>query len=96
LVDNKRASLKTEIKKLEDEIKALKKQARGASNLPEKLEIEKKRRVTEKKLNEAEQTFFALSKQIDQQKDLLIDELSKRLEQKIELTNLFKIKWKII
>lgn len=94
--DDKRASFKTEIKKLEDEIKALKKQARGASNLPEKLEIEKKRRAIEKKLNEAEQAFFASSKQIEQQKDSLIDELGKRLEQKSELTNLFTVKWKII
>lgn len=94
--DDKRASFKTEIKKFEDEIKALKKQARGASNLPEKLEIEKKRRATEKKLNEAEQAFFASSKQIEQQKDQLIDELGKRLEQKAELTNLFTVKWKII
>ena len=94
--DDKRASFKTEIKRFEDEIKALKKQARGASNLPEKLEIEKKRRTTEKKLNEAEQAFFASSKQIEQQKDSLIDELGKRLEQQTELTNLFKVKWKII
>ncbi len=94
--DDKRASFKAEIKKFEDEIKELKKQARGASNLPEKLEIEKKRRATEKKLNEAEQAFFASSKQIEQQKDSLIDELGKRLEQKTELINLFKVKWKII
>lgn len=94
--DDKRASFKTEIKKLEDEIKALKKQARGASNLPEKLEVEKKRRSTEKKLNEAEQAYFISSKQIEQQKDSLIDELGRRLEQKAELTNLFKVKWKII
>lgn len=94
--DDKRASFKTEIKKFEDEVKALKKQARGASNLPEKLEIEKKRRATEKKLNEAEQAFFASSKQIEQQKDQLIDELGRRLEQNEKITNLFKVKWKII
>lgn len=94
--EDKRANFKTEIKKFEDEIKSFKKQARGASNLPEKLEIEKKRRAVEKKLNEAEQAFFISSKQIEQQKDALIDELGKRLQQQTELTNLFKVKWKII
>lgn len=94
--DDKRTSFRTEVKKLEDEIKALKKHAKGASNLPEKLEIEKKRRSAEKKLNEAEQTYFASSKQIEHQKDKLIDDLGKRLEQKTETTSLFKIKWKII
>lgn len=47
----------------------------------------------EKKLNEAEQAFFASSKQIEQQKDQLIDYLSKRLEQKAELRNLLTVKW---
>jgi ERCC4-related helicase len=94
--EDKRASFKVEIKKFEDEIKALKKQARGASNLPEKLELEKRRRGIEKKLNEAEQAFFASSKQIEQQKDALIDDLGKRLKHKSELTNLFRVKWTIL
>jgi len=94
--DDKRASFKSELKEYDDEIKDLKKLARNAANIPEKLELEKKRRNIEKKRDEAWKQFDLASKEIDHQKDTLIDELEKRLKQETELTNLFKVKWKII
>jgi len=94
--DDKQASFRSELKEYDDEIKALKKQARNAANLPEKLELEKKRRSLEKKRDEAWKQYDLASKQINEQKDALIDELGKRLQQQTELTNLFKVKWKII
>jgi F0F1-type ATP synthase membrane subunit b/b' len=94
--EDKQTSFKSELKEYDDEIKALKKQARNAANLPEKLELEKKRRNLEKKREDAWKQFDSASKQINEQKDALIDELGKRLQQQTELTNLFKVKWKII
>lgn len=93
--DDKQATFKSELKEYDDEIKALKKQARNAANLPEKLELEKKRRTLEKKRDEAWKQYDVASKQINEQKDSLIDELGKRLQQQTELTNLFKVRWKI-
>lgn len=94
--EDKRASFKIELKQFDDEIKELKKKARNAANLPEKLEAEKKRRSLEKKRDEAWREFDAASKEIDGQKDVLIDELASRMEQETELVNLFVVKWKIV
>lgn len=94
--DDKQASFKSELKEYDDEIKVLKKQGRNAANLPEKLELEKKRRSLEKKRDEAWKLYDLASKQINEQKDALIDELGKRLQQQTDLTNLFNVKWKII
>lgn len=94
--DDKQTSFKSELKEYDDEIRVLKKQGRNAANLPEKLELEKKRRSLEKKRDEAWKQYDLASKQINEQKDALIDELGKRLQQQTELTNLFKVKWKII
>jgi hypothetical protein len=50
----------------------------------------------EKKRDEAWREYDAASKQVESQKDNLIDQLEKRLHQTSELKSLFTIKWQII
>ena len=94
--DDKRTSLKNSLKEFDDQIKDFKKQARNAANLPEKLELQKRIRTIEKKREEAWKEYDSASKQVDSQKDNLIDQLEKRLQQTSELKTLFAVKWKII
>ena len=39
--------------------------------------------------------FDQASREIDRQKDALLDEISRRLEQKLEYAELFTVRWKV-
>lgn len=94
--EDKRKSLKTTLKDYDDRIAELKKQARIAPNLPEKIEIQKKIRNLDKKRDDAWRQYDEAAREIERQKDALIDQVEARLQQEIEEENLFTIRWKLI
>lgn len=94
--EDRRNSLRITLKDLDTEIKELKKQARLAPNLPEKLHFEKERRKLEGKRDEAWKEYDNAAKEIDLKKDGLIDEIEKKLKQEICEEQLFTIRWKVI
>lgn len=93
--EDRRSSLKLKLKELDEEIRSLKKQARLAPNIPEKLQLEKKRRIIEAKRDEEWKEYDGATKEIDQIKDKLLDDIEKNLEQEIEEETLFIIRWKL-
>ena len=93
---DKKQSQKTLLKELDQQIKSLKKEARSGINLPEKLKIQKKIRDLEMKHNIAWKEYDEATKNIEKQKDKLLENVEKQLKQKIEKETLFTIKWKII
>jgi superfamily II DNA or RNA helicase len=93
--EDRRTSLKAELTDLDDALKAAKKAARLAPTLPEKLERQREARVLEGKRDEAWRAFDQASREIDQQKDTLLDEISQRLEQKLEQEPLFSVQWQL-
>ena len=94
--DDKRNSLRLTLKDLDDQIGELKKQARLAPNLPEKLQLEKERRQLEGKRDEAWREYDQSAREIEKRKDELIDEIEKKLKQSITEQELFTIRWKIV
>ena len=94
--EDKRRSLKIQLKEYDDQIMALKKEGRTALNLPEKLTAQKKIRDLDAKRNAAWKLYDEAAKIIEQQKDGLLDIVEKQLKQKIENKTLFTIHWKII
>ncbi|MFZ0615021.1 MAG: hypothetical protein WAN16_01035 [Chthoniobacterales bacterium] len=68
---------------LEEEICLCKHAARVAKNLPEKLELEKKRRSLETKRDEAWKEDESAASEIEKKKDSLIDEVEKKLRQNL-------------
>jgi len=93
--EDRRSSLKSTLKELDEEIRSLKKRARLAPNLPEKLKLEKERRNLEAKRDEAWREYDGAAKEIDLTKDKLLDQIEQRLEQNIDEDTLFIIRWKI-
>lgn len=93
--EDRRASLKAELDDLDETIKEIKKAARLAPNLPEKLERQRALRQLESKRTEEWKTFDEASRKIDRQKDALLDEISHRLRQKTEEANLFALHWEL-
>lgn len=94
--EDRRAALKAELEEFDQEIKEMKKAARLAPNLPEKLERQKELRKLETKRDEAWHSYDQASREIDRQKDALLDEVSRRLEQKTEQETLFMLRWRLI
>jgi hypothetical protein len=94
--EDRRASLKGELDELDETIKETKKAARLAPNLPDKLERQRAARHLETKRTEAWKTFDEASREIERQKDGLLDEISRRLEQRIEQEPLFTIRWSMV
>ena len=69
--------------------------SRTARNLQEKIEIRKKVRKLEAKREEAWKDYDVASKDIENQKDTLIDKVEDRLQQGTTETTLFKIQWSL-
>lgn len=91
--EDRRASLKATLHELDEALKAAKKAARLAATLPEKLERQREARGIEGKRDDAWRAFDQASREIDRQKDALLDEISRRLEQKTQWEPLFTLRW---
>ena len=71
-------------------------QSPGATlTLPEKLERQREARLLEGKRDEAWRAFDQASREIDQQKDTLLDHISEQLEQKLKQESLFTLRWRL-
>jgi F0F1-type ATP synthase membrane subunit b/b' len=89
------AGLKADLKEIDDEIKALKKEVRQIGNLPDKLALQRKARTLETRRDEAWRAYDAASKEIEVQKDGLLDQVEERLGQQASDEELFAIRFEI-
>jgi len=96
LADDKRKGLNQSLKSLDDQIAVLKKEARLAGNLPDKLAIQKKLRDIDKKRDAAWKEYDNEAKQIEKQKDDLLDSVEERLKQTVEEKTIFTINWSVV
>ena len=92
---DKRTSQREKLKEYDVQIADMKKESRTARNLQEKIEIRKKVRKLEAKREEAWKDYDVASKDIENQKDTLIDKVEDRLQQGTTETTLFKIQWSL-
>ena len=91
--DDQRVSLKTALTDLDESIRVSKKEARQAPSLPEKLALEKSRRLLESKRDEAWRAYDEAARAVDDKKDALLDDIAARLKQSESLHDLFTIRW---
>ncbi|MBS1759134.1 MAG: DEAD/DEAH box helicase [Bacteroidetes bacterium] len=94
--EDRRNSLKITLKDLDQQIKEIKKQARLAPNLPEKLKLEKERKKLESERDTAWREYDGAAKEIEQSKDRLIEQIEQKLQQELIKNDLFLIKWNLI
>jgi predicted nucleic acid-binding Zn-ribbon protein len=93
--EDRRNSLRLSLKELDEQIKELKKSARQAQSLPDKLSAQKKVRSLEKKREESWHEYDKTGRVIEEEKDKLIETIEKKLSAKETLTELFTIRWNI-
>ena len=94
--EDRRASFKAELNELEAELKEAKRAARLAGTLPEKLERQRLVRSLETRRDEADRNFEQAKREVDRQKDALLDEISRRMEQQTTEEALFSFRWRLI
>ncbi|MBL0404466.1 DEAD/DEAH box helicase [Microvirga aerilata] len=93
--EDKRAGLKADLKDLDEQIKALKRDVRQTNNLPDKLVLQRQGRLLEAKRDEAWRTYDAAAKEIEAQKDSLLDQVEERLGQSVSDEELFVIRFMV-
>jgi superfamily II DNA/RNA helicase len=94
--EDKRAALKADLKELDEQIKALKKEIRQTGNLPDKLSLQRQARILETQRDEAWRVYDATAKEIEVQKDGFLDQVEGRLKQNITDEELFAIRFEIV
>ena len=94
--DDKRVSMKRELDELDARVKEAKHLARFAPTMPEKLERQRAVRVLETKRDVAWRAYDQARGDVDRQKDALLDDITRRLEETIEHTDLFTLRWTVI
>ena len=90
------AHLLADLEELDAKIKETKKEARSAPNLPTKLDLQRQLRQLEGKRNEAWKEYDQSSRNVEQKKDSLLDDIGQRLNQKTEREELFMIRWQLV
>ncbi len=93
--EDKRAGLKAELRDLDNEIKDLKKQARQAANLPDKLALQKKIKTAEGSRDQAWRSYDDEAKTVDGAKDEIISRIEARLSNTESTETLFRIHFNI-
>lgn len=94
--EDKRKGLKAELKEFDDEIARLKKEARLAANLADKLALQKQLRELDRKRDAAWKAYDEAIKVIDQQKDELLDSVEERLKQTVVEEKIFTVGWEVV
>ncbi len=84
-----------ELKELDREIKAARKEARQVADLEAKVALHKQTKELERKRNDKRRKLFDAQDEIDERKDELISQIEARLKRRTEENKLFTIRWHV-
>lgn len=88
--------LEAELKDLDREIRTTKKEARQCADLEGKVELRKKAQALERRRSEKRRSLFDAQDDVDAKKETLIADIERRLDQRVELTDVFTIRWRVV
>lgn len=90
-----KTQLETELKELDKEIKATKREARQAADLEAKVALHRKVKDLEKQRTDKRRRLFEAQDEVDSRKEDLITEVEAKLEQQVRRHEIFTIRWRI-
>ena len=93
--EDKRASLRADLRDHDENLKTLKREARQAPTLPDKLAIQKKIKNLEAAREEAWRAYDAQAREVETAKDNLIDDVEARLDVKKTVNRVFEFRFTI-
>jgi adenine-specific DNA-methyltransferase len=94
--DDLKVGLEREIKEIDRQIKEARRAATAALTLEEKLAGQKQIKALEELRNKKRRSLFDAQDEIDRQRTQMIEKIEGRLEQKVEIENLFTIRWRVV
>jgi len=94
--DDIKDGLEHAIKELDKEIKLVRREAKIAATLEEKLAMQKQQRKLESLRNKQRRSLFDKQDEVDGRREQLIDTLEQKLNRKTEVEDLFTICWSVI
>lgn len=94
--DDLKQSLEQELKDLDKEIKATKREAKQVQDLDAKVELHKKAKDSERRRNDKRKALFDAQDEIDHKKELLIAEIEAKLRQSTHVSELFTLRWRVL
>ena len=94
--EDRKKTLEQKLKEMDKNIRELKRSARRANSLPEKIKLQKQANDMENKRDKEWKEYDTAKKEIELKKDQLIDEIQSRLEQTIKEDIIFEIEWEIV
>lgn len=93
---DRRDGLKGSLDDLDVRIKEAKKAARFAPSLPEKLRLQREVKTLESRRDEAWRAFDQASRELERDKEKLLDDIERRLTADIRREPLFTLRWRLI
>lgn len=93
--EDRRAGLKLELKEFDEQLKELKKRIRQTGNLPDKLALQRQARELEGRRDAAWRSYDEAAKQIEIEKDGLLDRVEAQLVQTVVIESLFTFTFQI-
>ncbi|MGF6359834.1 ERCC4-related helicase/Txe/YoeB family toxin of Txe-Axe toxin-antitoxin module [Pseudomonas frederiksbergensis] len=94
--DDLKLGLEQEIKVIDFEIKELRRTAATAPTLEEKLGYQKQQREVEGKRSKLRRELYARQDEIEQERNVLIEQLEVQLQQQVQERALFTIEWELV
>ncbi|MDD2722908.1 MAG: SNF2-related protein [Methylovulum sp.] len=91
--DDLKFGLEQSIKDIDQQIKEVRRNAKIAPTLAEKLAFQKQQQELERTRNKQRKELFDRQDEIDERREVLIGQLESKLNQKIEIQDLFTISW---
>jgi hypothetical protein len=93
--EDKRVGLKADLREHDDALKSLKRDARQAGRVPEKLAIQKRIKQVEGAREEARRAYDAEARMVESAKEALIDDVESRLEVDQSLDRVFAVRFAV-
>lgn len=93
--DGLKQTIEQSIKELDKKIRQVRKNAKLAPTLEEKLELQKKQKKLEAQRSKDRRELFDRQDEVDLRQEDMILAIEERLEQKFEENSLFSIQWQI-
>jgi len=94
--EDRKKTLEQKLKEMDKNIRELKRSARRANSLPEKIKLQKKANDMENKRDKEWKEYETAKKEIENKKEQLIDDIESCLKQDITENIVFEIEWKIV
>ncbi|MER8392950.1 SNF2-related protein [Mesorhizobium sp. M1340] len=93
--DDARVSYDQQIKALTKEANEKKKVARAVQNLQEKVELQREASALKRRADDLQHQLYTRLKEIDEERERMLDEIAEKLSLTPEMTTLFTIRWSL-